>query len=96
MRGGIRQLRDRASTSTVNCDEIRLNGRPHVILTGRKRNCKVCFYRNKAGEGHETTYNCDTCPDKPRMHLGRCFINYHEQKYRKNIKKCYVQRCKYI
>ncbi|KOX75837.1 Histone-lysine N-methyltransferase SETMAR [Melipona quadrifasciata] len=32
---------------------------------------------------HETTYYCDTCPDKPRMHLSQCFINYHtKQNYR--------------
>ncbi|CAK9796196.1 hypothetical protein ANTQUA_LOCUS661 [Anthophora quadrimaculata] len=29
---------------------------------------------------HETSYYCDTCPDKPRMHLGQCFIKYHTQR----------------
>ena len=54
----------------------------------------MCSYRNKAG--HETIYHCDTCPDKPRMHLGRCFINYRKKKCRKDIKKRYVQICIYV
>ena len=50
LRGDIRQPRDRASTSTANYDEIRLNGKLRVILTGTKKYCKVCSYRNEAGE----------------------------------------------
>ena len=46
----------------------------------------MCSYRNKAGEGHEITYNCDTCTDKPRMHLGRCFINYRKKNTEKILK----------
>ncbi|KOX74783.1 hypothetical protein WN51_00390 [Melipona quadrifasciata] len=42
-----------------------------VILTGAKKDCKVCSSRNKQGGRHETTYYCDTCPDKPRMYLNK-------------------------
>ncbi|KAK1138071.1 hypothetical protein K0M31_020462 [Melipona bicolor] len=73
-------FRDRASRSTSNSDEIRLNGKLRVILTGTKKDCKVCSSRNKPGGRHETTYYCDTCPDEPRMHLGQCFINYHTKR----------------
>lgn len=83
LRGDFRQTRDRASTSTSSFNEIRLNGKLHVILTGVKKDCKVCSQRNKPGERHQTTYYCDTCPDKPRMHLGDCFIKYHtKQQYK--------------
>ena len=37
MKGDIRQPRDRASMSTANRDGIRLNGKLHVILIGRKK-----------------------------------------------------------
>ncbi|KOX77480.1 Heparan sulfate 2-O-sulfotransferase pipe [Melipona quadrifasciata] len=43
-------------------------GSLHVILTGTKKDCKVCSSRNKPGGRYETTYYCDTCPDKPRMY----------------------------
>ncbi|CAK9827044.1 hypothetical protein ANTRET_LOCUS4783 [Anthophora retusa] len=80
LRGDFRQPRDRASISTSNSDEIRLNRKLRVILSGTKKDCKVCSSRNKPGGRHETTYYCDTCPDKPRMHLGQCFINYHTKR----------------
>ncbi|CAK9809611.1 PiggyBac transposable element-derived protein 4 [Anthophora plagiata] len=81
--GDFRQKRDRASTSSCDSEEIRLNGKLHTILTGDKKDCKVCSRRNKPGSRHQTTYYCDTCPDKPGMHLGNCFIKYHtKQNYR--------------
>ncbi|KOX76061.1 hypothetical protein WN51_12873, partial [Melipona quadrifasciata] len=67
VRGDFRQPRDRASRSTSNSDEIRLNEKLHVILTGTKKDCKVCSSRNKPGGRHETTYYCDACPEKPRI-----------------------------
>ena len=82
LKGDFRQQR-RPSTSTSNSDEIRLNGKLHVMLSGTKSDCKVCSIRNKPGGRHETTYYCDTCPENPRMHLGQCYLNYHtKEKYR--------------
>ncbi|KOX69055.1 hypothetical protein WN51_06785, partial [Melipona quadrifasciata] len=69
VRGDFRQPRDRASRSTSNSDEIRRNEKLRVILTGAKKDCKVCSSRNKPGGRHETTCHCDTCPEKPRMYL---------------------------
>ncbi|CAK9810345.1 PiggyBac transposable element-derived protein 4 [Anthophora quadrimaculata] len=83
LRGDFRQNRDRISAFTSTFDEIRLNEKLHIILTGTKKDCKVCSQRSKPGGRHETRYYCDTCPDKPRMHLGDCFIKYHtKNKYR--------------
>ncbi|CAK9832768.1 PiggyBac transposable element-derived protein 4 [Anthophora retusa] len=81
MRGDFRQTRERASKSTSNPDEVRLNGKLHVILTGTKKDCKVCSTRNKPGGRHEMTYYCDTCPNKPRMHLGECYTTYHTKRH---------------
>lgn len=54
---------DRASTSIINCDEIRLNGKLRVILNKKKKeDWKVCSDGRR-----ETTRYCDTCPDKPRV-----------------------------
>lgn len=75
LRGSYRLHREQASMS--RSDEIRLNGKFHVVLKGPKRDCKVCSDRNRPGGRREVTYYCDTCPDKPRMHLGYCFIRYH-------------------
>ncbi|CAL7939067.1 unnamed protein product [Xylocopa violacea] len=77
LRGTYRQARDRTSTSSV--DEHRLNGKLHVLLKGVKRGCKVCSDRSKPGGRRETSNYCDTCPDKPRMHLGDCFVKYHTE-----------------
>ncbi|CAK9804154.1 PiggyBac transposable element-derived protein 4 [Anthophora plagiata] len=76
LKGDFRQPR-RVSTSTSNSDNIRLNGKLHVMLSGAKRDCKVCSNRNTPGGRRETSSYCDTCPQKPRMHLGQCFVNYH-------------------
>lgn len=78
--GNFRQPRDRASTSTSDSEDIRLNGKQHNILTGVRKDCKVCSQRNKPGKRHQTTYYCNTCPDKPGMHLGNCYMKYHTQK----------------
>ena len=72
----FRQERSRASTSS---SEIRLNGTLHVMRKGKKRDCVVCSNRKK-GERRETSEYCDTCPNKPRMHVGDCFARYHKMK----------------
>lgn len=77
LRDGYGQERDRSSTSSQSNDNVRLNGKLHIILTGKKQDCKVCSRRDSAGKRHATTYFCDTCPGKPRMHMGECFIKYH-------------------
>ena len=69
--------------STSCSEDIRLNGKLHVIQTGKRNDCRVCSRRNESGKRHQTTYYCNTCPDKPGMHLGKCFTIYHtKQKYR--------------
>ncbi|KAK2577923.1 hypothetical protein KPH14_011868 [Odynerus spinipes] len=78
--GDVRQSRNRASTSISDSEEIRLNGKLHNLLTGVRKDCKVCSQRNKPGKRHQTTYYCNTCPDKPGMHLGNCYMKYHTQK----------------
>ncbi|XP_033326115.2 piggyBac transposable element-derived protein 4 [Megalopta genalis] len=75
LRGPYRQRREQASTS--HTDEPRLNGKLHIVLKGPKRDCKVCSDRSKPGGRREVAYYCDTCPNKPRMHLGDCFTKYH-------------------
>ncbi|XP_024220714.1 piggyBac transposable element-derived protein 4-like [Bombus impatiens] len=79
----FRQERSRASTSS---SEIRLNGKLHEMRRGKKRDCIVCSNRQKKGERHETSEYCNTCPDKPRMHLGDCFSRYHKMKKYKYCK----------
>ena len=70
-----------ASTSCF--EDIRLNGKLHVIQTGKRNDCRVCSRRNESGKRHQTTYYCNTYPDKPGMHLGKCYTIYHtKQKYR--------------
>ncbi|KOX67908.1 ATP-dependent RNA helicase dbp8 [Melipona quadrifasciata] len=39
----------------------------------KEKDCKVCSSRNKPGGRHETTYYCDTCPEKPRMYLNEVY-----------------------
>ncbi|KAL2737607.1 piggyBac transposable element-derived protein 4-like, partial [Vespula squamosa] len=75
LRETYHQPRDRVSTSSIN--EPRLNGKLHVILRRVKRDYKVCSDRSKSGCRHETSKYRDTYPNKPRMHLGDCFVKYH-------------------
>ncbi|XP_035737648.1 piggyBac transposable element-derived protein 4-like isoform X2 [Vespa mandarinia] len=82
--GDFHQIRDRASISTSNSEKIRLNGKLHNILTGVRKDCKVCSQRNKLGKRHQTTYYCDTCPEKPGIHLGNCYMKYHTKQNYKN------------
>lgn len=63
---------------------IRLNGKLHVILTGIKKDCKVCSSRNKSDGRRETTYYCDTWVNQ------ECIINYHTQK---KIQKLILKNC---
>ena len=44
LRADFRLSRDRTSISIANYDEIRLNGKLHVILTETKKDCEVCSY----------------------------------------------------
>lgn len=64
--------------SIINYDEIRLNGKLHVILTGTKKDCKVCSCRNKSDGRHETTYYCDTWINQ------ECIITYKKKKKYRN------------
>lgn len=79
LRGDYRQDRGpgRSSTSAATDDSVRLNGKLHIILKGTKKDCRVCSDRKKKGGRHETVYFCNTCPDKPRLDLGECFLKYH-------------------
>ncbi|KFM62265.1 hypothetical protein X975_25777, partial [Stegodyphus mimosarum] len=79
LRGDFRQKQpSTASTSHSTSEVIRLNGKLHVILMGQKKDCKVCSQRT-SGQRRQTVYYSDTCPDKPRMHIGDCFIKYHKK-----------------
>ncbi|KAK2574890.1 hypothetical protein KPH14_008342 [Odynerus spinipes] len=81
--GDFHQIRARSSTSTSSSENDRLNGKLHNILTGVRKDCKVCSKRTKHDKRHQTTYYCDTCPDKPGIHLGNCFMKYHtKQNYK--------------
>ncbi|CAK9816388.1 PiggyBac transposable element-derived protein 4 [Anthophora quadrimaculata] len=83
LRGDFRQKQPSTASSSQSTSEvIRLNGKLHVILMGQKKDCKVCSQRT-SGQRRQTVYYCDTCPDKPRMHIGDCFVKYHKkQNYR--------------
>ncbi|KAI4480344.1 hypothetical protein M0804_010342 [Polistes exclamans] len=78
--GDFHQARARASTSTSSFENDRLNGKLHNILTGVRKDCKICSQRSTPGKRHQTTYYCDTCPDKPGMHLANCYIKYHTKR----------------
>ncbi|XP_066596608.1 piggyBac transposable element-derived protein 4-like [Prorops nasuta] len=72
--GDFRQERTRVSTSI---SEIRLNGKLHIMRKGSKRDCVVCSTRKQRDGRRQTSEYCDTCPNKPRMHMGDCFKRYH-------------------
>ena len=72
--GEFREDRSRPSTST---HETRLDKRLHILRKGKKRDCLVCSNRQEKGQRRETSEYCDTCPGKPRMHMGNCFERYH-------------------
>ena len=69
----FQQTRDRTFTSISSFDGFCFNGKLHVILIGVKKDCKVCFQRNQPGGRHQITFYCNTCPDKPRIHLDDTF-----------------------
>ncbi|XP_014613522.1 PREDICTED: uncharacterized protein LOC106791974 [Polistes canadensis] len=69
--------RARASTSTFDSEDIPLNGNLHNILTGVRKDCKVGSKSKNPGKRQQTTYFCDTCPDKLGMNLGYCYMKYH-------------------
>ncbi|KAI4481598.1 hypothetical protein M0802_013908 [Mischocyttarus mexicanus] len=72
--GDFRQERTRVSRSI---SEIRLNGKLHIMRKGPKRDCVVCSTRKQRDGSRQTSEYCDTCPSKPRMHMGDCFQRYH-------------------
>ncbi|KAI4485718.1 hypothetical protein M0802_012579 [Mischocyttarus mexicanus] len=71
--GDFRQERTRVSRSIF---EIRLNGKLHIMKKGPKRDCVVCSTRKQRDGRRQTSEYCDTCPSKPRMHMGDCFQRY--------------------
>ncbi|CAK9809212.1 PiggyBac transposable element-derived protein 4 [Anthophora quadrimaculata] len=66
----------REYTHTPNT-EGRLNNHLHIIRSGTKKDCVVCSNRKIPGERRQTHYFCDTCLEKPRLHIGNCFERYH-------------------
>lgn len=80
--GDYKDLRSRPSTSAPS--ENRLDGKLHILRKGPKRDCVVCSKRAVKGGRRETSEYCDTCPNKPHMHLGDCFEKYHTLKNYKN------------
>ncbi|XP_017791899.1 PREDICTED: LOW QUALITY PROTEIN: piggyBac transposable element-derived protein 4-like [Habropoda laboriosa] len=75
--GNFRQnSTSRDSIYTPNT-EGRLNNHLHIIRSGTKKDCVVCSNRKIPGERRQTHYFCDTCIEKPRLHIGDCFKRYH-------------------
>ncbi|XP_053975370.1 piggyBac transposable element-derived protein 4-like [Hylaeus volcanicus] len=74
LRGNFRQERGRDFSAPA---ENRLNGKLHVMRKGTKRDCVVCSKRQQKSGRRETIDYCDTCRNKPRMHMGDCFYRYH-------------------
>ncbi|KOC61853.1 hypothetical protein WH47_06276, partial [Habropoda laboriosa] len=74
--GNFRQYStSRDSIYTPNT-EGRLNNHLHIIRSGTKEDCAVCSNRKIPGERRQTHYFCDTCIEKPRLHIGDCFERY--------------------
>lgn len=73
--GSFRVKRTKKSCSSIS--EDRLNGKLHVMRRDTKKDCIVCSKRKGNSGRRETTEYCDTCPNKPRMHMGDCFHKYH-------------------
>ncbi|KAL2731781.1 piggyBac transposable element-derived protein 4-like [Vespula squamosa] len=48
-----------------------------LYVYGTKKDCAVCSNRKISGERRQTHYFCDTCLEKPRLHIGNCFERYH-------------------
>ena len=44
----------------------------YFLLMRKTNNCAI-------KKLEENKYHCSTCPDKPRMHFGNCFIKYQIQ-----------------
>lgn len=54
-----------------------MNRKLHVMLTGIKKDYKVCSQQNKKDKRYQTIFHYDTFPDKPRIYLGNGLIKYH-------------------
>ena len=52
----------------------RLSRKLHVTLKIANRDCVARLNREHKGKRHITTYYCDVCVNKPRMHIGRYHI----------------------
>ncbi|KAK2588065.1 hypothetical protein KPH14_004130 [Odynerus spinipes] len=64
---------------TLN-DRQRLNNELHIIQLNplhKHKDCKVCSKRKIKGGRRETNYYCETCSDRPALHVGECFKRYH-------------------
>ncbi|XP_055377942.1 nuclear protein localization protein 4 homolog [Condylostylus longicornis] len=66
-----------------NCDtsssgsEIIRPKRRLIMRKGLKRDCVVFSTRKQRDGRRQKSKYCDTCPSKPRMHMGDCFQRYH-------------------
>jgi len=71
--GEFREDRSRASILNI---QTRLNKRLHILRKGKKET--VWFVpTGKNQDRDEKQQNSDTCPGKPRLHIGDCFEKYH-------------------
>ncbi|XP_045536705.1 piggyBac transposable element-derived protein 4-like [Papilio machaon] len=75
--GNFRQNSTSREYSYTPNTEARLNNHLHIIRSGTKKDCVVCSNRKIPGERRQTHYFCDTCLEKPRLHIGNCFERYH-------------------
>lgn len=60
--------------------EERLNGKLHILRhceNVRSKDCSVRSNRKIKSVRHQINYFCDTCTQKPGLHVGECFEKYH-------------------
>lgn len=58
----------------------RLNGKiHHYSKSSRPKDCRVCSNRNVMNGRKQTIYFCETCSNKPPLHIGICSTRYHSK-----------------
>ena len=72
--GNFRMKWTRVSPSS---SETRLDRKLHIASKDDKRDCTDRSKRAKKSGRRQTSEYCDTCPNKPRIHIGECFKRYH-------------------
>ena len=58
-------------------DQERLQKIPHFIVNSGRGCTKLFMVCNIKEVCKMTVYHCETCSQKPGLHLGKCFKDYH-------------------